>query len=395
VPSAFVVLEALPVTPNGKLDRKALPAPDHTALASAQYEAPEGEVEETLAQIWREVLGVERISRHDNFFDLGGHSLLTVQLVARVLSVFGVQIPIMSLFKEPTLKRLAEVLQEQARSQSWNPIVPIKPTGTKPALFLVHPAGDGSVFCYAELADQFPPEQPLYGIQAAGLYGNDGPVDNLEVMASRYVAAIRAAQEHGPYLLGGWSAGGNIAFEMARQLTQSGETVAFLGLIDAFAVAFGRPMLGHAELLLELAEKRGIVLEPEHLRSLSPDDQILYLVDVVKGQGAIADGFDVSSAVRVRDVCRATEQALSEHKPRRYEGSADLFSCVDEPGRDPSDQRQGWQALVGGELRVHAVPGEHQSVVRSPHVVVLAEKILDAINVAMENASASAECEII
>jgi amino acid adenylation domain-containing protein len=392
VPSAYVVLDVFPLTPNGKLDRKALPAPDHSALVSAAFEAPQGEIEEALAQIWRDVLGGERISRHDNFFDLGGHSLLTVQLVGRIFSVFGVQIPIMSLFNEPTLQRLAEVVSQaqiQAPPQTWNAVVPIKPTGSRPPLFLIHPAGAGSVLCYAELASQFPPDQPLYGIQAAGMFGEEEVAVNLEVMAAKYVHAIRSVQERGPYLLGGWSAGGNIAYEMARQLTQSGETVAFLGLIDASGTQFGRPPSELALLLLAFAEQEGVVLNEEHLRSLSDDDQLQYLIDAVKTQGVklgLGD-FDFSKAVRVRDVFRGIEQALSTYVPQRYTGSADLFACTNAPGRESLDPRGGWQELVEGELRVHAVPGDHQSVVKAPDVNVLAEEILGAIDAALENTS--------
>jgi thioesterase domain-containing protein/acyl carrier protein len=392
VPAAFVILDAFPLTPNGKLDRKALPAPDRSALAGAEFEAPQGETEETLAQIWREVLGGERVSRHDNFFDLGGHSLLMVQLVTRVFSVFGIQLPMASLFEEPTLQRLAEALQHQTHAQTLNVLVPIKPTGNRPALFLVHPAGNGSVLCYSELVRQFPVEQPIYGLQAAGLYGEKAD-DDLDVMVRRYVNAIKSVQESGPYLLAGWSAGGNIAYEIARQLTLGGETVAFLGLIDAFGAAFGRPMSSHADLLLAFAGQEGVMLEQEHFRALTDGDQLQCLVDAVKTQGAVSGGFGLADAVRVRDIYCGIEQALHDHVAQRYTGDADLFACVDAPGRESLDACLGWRELVEGELRLHAVPGEHQSVVKPPHVDVLAGKILEAIEVALEKALLAADSE--
>jgi amino acid adenylation domain-containing protein len=384
VPAAFVVLASFPRTPNGKLDRKALPAPDRSALASAQFEAPQGETEETLAQIWREMLGIERISRYDNFFDLGGHSLLTVQLVSHVRRVLGVQLPVMSLFKEPTLKQLAEALQKQPPARAWSTIVPLQPTGNRPALFLVHSVGDGSVSCYAELASQFPPEQPLYGIQAAGLYGEEAAIDNLEAMAVKYADDIQSVQEKGPYLLGGWSAGGNIAYEVARQLTQRGETVAFLGLIDSFASLFGNPMPDHADLLLAFAEKEGVIVEDQDLfRSLAHNEQIQYMLDAVKTQGMVIANFDASNVTRIMDVYRATVQAISTYEVQRYTGSVDLFACAKAPGRDLSAPCSGWQELIAGDFRVHAVPGGHYSVIEQPDVATLAGNLLNALDDAL------------
>jgi thioesterase domain-containing protein/acyl carrier protein len=381
LPSAFVILDAFPLTPNDKVDRKALPAPDRSDLASAQFAAPQGEIEAALAQIWRDVLRVERISRYDNFFDLGGHSLLTVQLVSRVRRIFGVQLPIVSLFQEPTLQRLAEVLQQQTLAQAGNgnALVPIKPTGEKPPLFLVHPAG-GSVFCYAALAHQMPPEQPVYGLQAAGLYGEAAAIDDLEVMVARYLQAIRSVQAEGPYLLGGWSAGGNIAYELARQLMASGETVAFLGLIDAHAALFGRAVPEQADELLAIAQEMGVVVEAAALRSLAPDEQVQLLVAAMQGQGgAGADfGFD---ALHIRNVFRATEQALSAHAARRYPGRVDLFACE---GEEASEPDLGWRDWVEGELCIHAVSGQHRTVVEAPHVVALAGELLAAMDEAVQ-----------
>ncbi|MDR2093842.1 MAG: hypothetical protein LBP58_11125 [Azoarcus sp.] len=249
----------------------------------------------------------------------------------------------------------------------------------------MHPAG-GNVVCYAALAREFPPEQPLYGIQASGLHGEEDAIDNLDAMASRYVDAITSVQDSGPYLLGGWSAGGNIAYEIAQQLTRRGEIVAFLGLIDASASLFGREMPGHADVLLSIAEEGGVVLDQEHVRSLPPDDQLQYYVDTAKAQGMLADTFDTSYAIRLRNVYWATLHALGCHEASRYTGNANLFACSEvPPDKAPSDLYLGWQGLVEGELHVRAVPGSHQSVVKPPHVAALAGQLLKAIDEALSH----------
>jgi thioesterase domain-containing protein/acyl carrier protein len=225
VPSAFVVLEALPLTSNGKVDRKALPAPSRVQ-AEETYVAPRTQTETRLAALWQELLAVPRVGVHDDFFDLGGHSLLATQVVARVRSLFDVQLAVIDLFEAPTLEGLSARIE--AGTSSDSPLVTLRKGGNARPFFCVHPVG-GSVLAYLELAKRMEADQPFYGLQVPA----SGAGETVEAMAACYLEAVRAVQPEGPYFLGGWSLGGRVAYEMARQLEARGEQVGLLVVIDA------------------------------------------------------------------------------------------------------------------------------------------------------------------
>jgi thioesterase domain-containing protein/acyl carrier protein len=230
VPSAFVTLETMPLTPNGKLDRAALPAPDQSAVVTRAYEAPLGEIEVTIARIWQELLGVERVGRHDNFFELGGHSLLTIKLVHTIKRQFDLVLPLAMIFRAPTLTTLATMVK--AGHHATQLVVPLQSQSVGKPLFCIHPVG-GQVSCYQELAYHLGGEFPVYGIQSPEAAGLSFQFNTIERMAFGYSEAIRAIQQTGPYRLIGWSTGGIIAMAVARALNDQGEKIQYLGLLDS------------------------------------------------------------------------------------------------------------------------------------------------------------------
>ncbi|UAW64946.2 non-ribosomal peptide synthase/polyketide synthase [Mycoavidus sp. HKI] len=235
MPAAFVRLDALPLTPNGKLDRRALPAPDDEAFAHQAYEAPQGDIETALAAIWAELLGVERISRHDSFFALGGHSLLAMQMISHIRAKLGVEVALRALFGAPTIAGLAQCLlkPEGVQGDSFDVLFPIQPKGTRPPLFCVHSAA-GLSWSYIGLSKHLDMDQPIYGLQARGLNGAGAPAETIDAMASDYIKQIRRIQPNGPYYLLGWSFGGHVAHNIATQLEQQGEKVALLAFLDSY-----------------------------------------------------------------------------------------------------------------------------------------------------------------
>lgn len=239
LPASFVVLDSLPLTPGGKLDRRALPAPNDTRPElDAVYVGPRDPVERQLASIWCEILDIKTVGIHDNFFDLGGHSLMAAELFDRISKVTGRNLPPAILFECPTIEQLACAMREQNWSPAWTSLVPMQPRGSKPPLFLIPPSG-GSVFRFAELAGQLGGGQPVYGLEPLGNDDRHQPMDRVEDMASAYLREIRELQPTGPYLLAGICFGSFVAWEMARQLSQRGAQVDLVAIVDSGAPESG------------------------------------------------------------------------------------------------------------------------------------------------------------
>ncbi|KAG0199416.1 hypothetical protein BGX28_007333 [Mortierella sp. GBA30] len=232
IPAAFVRMDTLPLTTNGKLDRVALPAPESNAFALQAYEEPKGVIEKLLSSIWTELLNVKRVGRNDNFFTLGGQSLMAVRMISRLRAMLGLNITLHTLFEAPTIAELAPRLLVTGAMQedSYDVLLPIKPQGTRPPLFCIHP-GIGLSWCYTGLSARLDPDQPLYGLQARGFIG-DGMASTLEEMALDYIDQIRHVQSQGPYHLLGYSLGGLIAHTMASYLEKQGENVVLVAMMD-------------------------------------------------------------------------------------------------------------------------------------------------------------------
>jgi thioesterase superfamily protein/AMP-binding enzyme/phosphopantetheine binding protein len=227
VPAAYVRLEALPLTANGKLDRHVLPAPDSSAFAAKGYEAPVGETEERLARIWADVLKLERVGRRDNFFELGGHSLLAIRLLSRTSAVFKTNLPLSTVFHSPTVAAVAELLENQSAPSKWFSLIPIQQEGSRPPLFCIEVIG-------VEFFELIRADQPVYNLRF-GVGSPPGKILRLpmiEALAAHYIEEVRRAQPNGPYFLIGYSWGGLVAYEMAQQLTASGEVVELVALVD-------------------------------------------------------------------------------------------------------------------------------------------------------------------
>ena len=225
VPAAIVPLETFPLTPNGKVDRGALPAPSAEPVHdSAQAIEPRTRVELQLVAIWEQVLGIAPIGVRDNFFALGGYSLLALRMFSAIEQTVGIRLPMAMLFQAPTIEQLAAVLADEGCTVRWRSLVAIQPEGKNPPFFAV-PGVGGNVLVFARLARLLGEAQPFYGLQARGLDGREKPFMRVEEMAAHYIEEIRSVQPHGPYLIGGTCTGGLAAYEIAQQLTAQGEQV--------------------------------------------------------------------------------------------------------------------------------------------------------------------------
>src|SRR5579863_3139139 len=209
-----------------------LMAKPDTESANAQPGAAEADdTTKQLVRIWQELLGVDSIGVDQNYFDLGGDSVLAVHLFAEIEKAFNVKLPLATLFEAPTIQELARILSSEVSTSDWSPLVAIQPAGSRPPFFCIHGAG-GNVLIYRELSQSLGSDQPFFGLQSQGLDGGCPPLTKIEDMASLYVKAIRRQQSQGPYFLGGYCGGGLIAFEVAQQLRNEGEEIALLALFD-------------------------------------------------------------------------------------------------------------------------------------------------------------------
>nr|WP_223759268.1 non-ribosomal peptide synthase/polyketide synthase [Myxococcus sp. RHSTA-1-4] len=366
VPSACVVLEALPLTANGKVDRKALPAPSRRR--ETEYVEPRTETEQRLAGLWKELLGVTRVGTRDDFFDLGGHSLLATQVVARVRSLFDVQLAVIDLFEAPTLETLAARIE--AGSTSDSPLVTLRKGGDARPFFCVHPVG-GSVLAYLELAKRMDADQPFYGLQVPA----GGAGDSVEEMAARYLEAVREVQPEGPYLLGGWSMGGRVAYEMARQLEARGEKVGLLVIVDARGREEAHAEEQEVEVVLEFAShlSRLSAIHPRAAEVLEHVDAV-ELAAVLDGKPGADSGLDEEACAELRalwEMFSRNRRASRRYVPQSFDGSLVVLRAAEGPADVEEDL--GWRGLARGGVEVREVPGDHYSLVAVPQVERLAE----------------------
>jgi amino acid adenylation domain-containing protein len=375
IPSAFILLEAFPLTVGGKVDRRALPAP---AIArpdwSGSYAAPRDALEAQVAGIWETLLGVRPIGIHDNFFDLGGHSMLAVKLMAEIETACGRRLPLNVLFQRPTVAHLAELIAKPNAANQASSLVLIQPVGKGAPFFCVHPAG-GTVFCYRELAAALGEEQPFFGLQAQGLDGEHAPHTRLEDMATHYIGALREVQPHGPYHLGGWSLGGNIAYEMACQLREQGEEVALLALLDAGAMPPDRHTSEEdfLQMVVGLFPGQG-QLPLDALRTMTPAEQLRFFVErVQQAQLVTLDDGIAKNAQYVFDVFQANVQAIVEYRPRPYKGRITLLKAAQQAVELSGDEVLGWGPYAAGGIDVHTIPGDHVHMLVEPSLGCVAE----------------------
>ncbi|HEY0733696.1 MAG TPA: amino acid adenylation domain-containing protein [Herpetosiphonaceae bacterium] len=378
VPATFVKLDALPLTPNGKLDRKALPAPDYT---SPQRVPPRTIRELQLAQLWEEILDFRPIGVHNHFFELGGHSIGAVRLLTRIEQRFGIKLSMAALLSHATVEQMAQLFEEQAAPQPASTLVALQASGACPPLFLVHPLG-GTVLCYADLARRLGPDQPCYAFQSAGLEGDADPHTSIEAMAAEYIEALQQIQPSGPYLLGGWSLGGIIAFEIAQQLRRQGQQIALLAILDAQAPApqpSSDQPTDDTQRLMALLDP-DLDVSPEELRALTPEEQLVYLVDRARAAGKIPPDFGLAHAQALLRVYTANIAAWEAYRPQEYAGRITLFRAgeqAEDTTALPLDG--GWGAFAADGVDIHMVAGSHETMVQEPYVEELARQLQSSL----------------
>jgi amino acid adenylation domain-containing protein len=391
MPSAFLLLDQLSLTPNGKLDRHALPTLDSArAEVEDSYIPPRDNFELALVRIWEEMLQVNPIGITDNFFELGGHSLSALRLTAAIQSYFGRSLPLTTLFEEGTIEHLAEVLRDQFTPPLQSPMVAIQPHGQRPPIFFVH-VGSGQVLCYFDLARHLGRDQPFYGLQDPNLSGQGCPFDSIEDMAAHYIGALRAVQPIGPYMLGGWSFGGLVAFEMAKQLSDKREQVSLLVLLDTGTPDLVRSFADshdEAALLAVLAQEMYLPVLATDLRPFDLENQLQCVAQKMKEARIMID--DAHSFLRRQlDIFKGRLKATETYKPTPYNGQITLFTASilgpEAAAKRTFDEHQselirGWADLSTAPVDIYLVPGRHHEIAREPNVQMLARSLKECID---------------
>jgi len=395
IPSAFVTLENLPLTPNGKIDRRALSqlSVSNYPLSEKTFVAPRTPDEKLLADIWAEVLGVERVGVHDNFFELGGHSLLAVSLLAEIEQQFSKQLPLAALFQGATIEELARLLNPSTdTTNQWAPLVAIQPNGSKRPFFCVPGAG-GNVLYYYQLAHHLGQDQPFYGLQAVGLDGETAPETKVEDMAARYIQEIQTVQPQGPYLLGGHSFGSYVALEMAKQLQlNKGHKVGRLAIFDT-TVPFNQPIgrdWDDAQWITDIAHIIGSLLGRKlevsyaEFQQLETQAQLSYLHEILEQNGWLISIKQLQALVKIFKANCQTNYVPQEIPaipislfkasdiPLQSQASAQMETFSQHIKQETS---WGWHQYADGSVDIHVVPGDHHTMMSEPSVQVLAEKL--------------------
>ncbi len=392
VPASFLFVEALPRTPSGKIDRKALPESGGSRPElEGRFVAPRNPVEAKVARIWCEILGLEEVGIYDNFFDLGGDSLLVVQLALEMEKQLRTPVPVASILQTPRVAELADIFGKRRRSKGPLPsLVAIQPKGTRPPFFCVHAIG-GIPF-YQELASVLGPDQPFYGLQSQGLDRRRRPYDTVEEMAAHYVREILELQPEGPYHLGGHSLGGTIAFEMAQQLRSRGQETALLALFDTPNFRLPLPprtaspdfVRRRARIHLEVLREIGAREKLSYLLSRARTLLLLAVRPLARG---LALGYEalfhpeLRAHRRVRD---ANQRAARIYVPSFYGGRVTLFRARHRLEERPQERwlapALGWDDLCGEGVEVHEVPGGHSSLLEGEeNIRAVGEKLADCL----------------
>ncbi len=359
IPSAFVPIETLPLTAHGKLDSDALPAPEFfSSEAKAAAVAPRNEVESKLVALWERALKTRPIGVRDNFFDLGGDSILAVEVFLEIEEVFARKLPLATLFQAPTIEQLAALVVQEAPPSVWPSLVSLRPGGVQPPLFCVHPVG-GNILEFRELVQNLAPGQPVYGLQSQGLDNQTTPYKTVEEMAAHYLSEIRSLQPHGPYFLTGLCFGALIAFEMAQQLAAQGETLGLLCMLDPdgprpLSRLPGLRLLIHWQMMQSIGLRTYLGARIKRLRTRT---------GVGTGQASMPRAH--------REIDLTNHAALDLYVPKVFPGPITLVRASERFPAVDAWQLE-WRKHAGGGLEVHQVPGNHVTMMAQPNVVTTA-----------------------
>jgi amino acid adenylation domain-containing protein/FkbH-like protein len=407
IPQHIVVLSQLPMTSNGKIDRKKLPQPSGPVKTGFSDGGKMTELERRLLNIWKKILGLDHIDLTDNFFEIGGNSLLSVQIFSEIHSLTGVNLPLATIFKSPTVKDISKAIEDAGGKlkapsviekilktvfgitnpgnddipNEWKHLVTIKQgrEGNKPPIFCMHAIG-GNVLSYNALAEGLDDDQSVYGLQALGLDGLSEPYPTIEIMAERYIEEMKTVQPHGPYIVAGGSMGGLIAIEVAQKLKKAGEDIALLAMFDTFSPVYfnqatnfpGKPfyrrVLDGFNRLIEKKNDNNTWLTPLFELSKIFFRKVKFMVDINTCKFYHRIHKPIPHKLRYWYVEHRHWAPIFAYSPEKYQGDLTLFSESYENAIG-IDLYKGWDHYVEGDISVIEIPAEHNKFMETPLLV--------------------------
>ncbi|WP_397459059.1 amino acid adenylation domain-containing protein [Pseudomonas asplenii] len=399
VPTHIAAIERMPTTPSGKRDDAALRALQLQVNNSQDYRKAQGEYEARLCQLAAELLKITSIAPEQSIFDCGATSLTAMRLVVLVEKLYGINVPLSAFVSAPTMEKLALLIERHGGEFKFNPLVPLRRMGLRKPLFLVHPMG-GNILSYLRMLPHLPEDQPLYALQASGVDLGSQPIPSVEAQAAFYIESMRAVQPQGPYLIGGWSYGGFVAFEIANQLIAAGEQVDNVLVLDTMALSDQAKGKASDDGLLSwffwelLWTSRGselpVQLVPAHIESLQ--ERFDFITDHAISIGAIPEGSTKAVMQRLFEVYRTNWDAATEYN---YQSKRPALDITLVRAREPlprilremhdtirseyNDPLNGWTRKTSGKVRLVEVEGDHLTIMEEPYVGPLVKAIMDEI----------------
>lgn len=388
VPDDFAIIETIPITPNGKVDRKALPNPlPYIIRHRSEYVAPRTDIEKLVADTWAEFMNMEKVGIYDNFFELGGRSLVAVKIMARLEQETGKRLPLATLFEHSTVEKLALRLQVDGKSITWDSLVPIKPHGSKMPIYIVHGAGL-NVLLFNALAMNLDTDQPVFGLQAKGLNGVDKPLDKMEDIAANYIEEILAKNPDGPFALAGYSLGGIIAYEMARQMKALGKDVRMLAMFDTHItqttkfdswikitlnrIRFFIMQVLYSFVLFAQDPKRAV-----EYKFLQLKRRVIRLYwRITKGKEQKQTGFFGYS----NQIDEENKRAMNNYYIQPLDIAIDLFRAKKRTFYMDDFTTMGWTPFAKRGVKVHDIPGEHNTIFAPPNDKEFAVVLQECLN---------------
>ncbi|GHC63222.1 amino acid adenylation domain-containing protein [Streptomyces cinnamoneus] len=366
VPSAFVQLAELPVTTHGKLDRAALPAPDFGALLGSR--GPRTPQEEMLCGLFAEVLGLERVGIDGNFFELGGDSIVSLQLVSRIRSVLGINVGNRAVFEAPTVAQLVELLGTDTGRDGFEVLLPLRTGGDKPPLFVVHATG-GLAWGYGEFLKQIRAEYPVYGLQARGFSEGEPLAESVPAMAADYIEQIRGVQPHGPYHLLGWSMGALVIHEIATQLQAEGEEIGLVVNLDQGPYE-EEWAADHHEYTEQIVFRALLQVAGFDIAAIGEDEVLEHasVMEMISSRDSALANLEPRHITAFAKVMQNNYRIVSTYRPGPLKADLTLFVSTARRGAESMPYLSGlWHPHIEGRIETHPVAAPHDEML-SPRI---------------------------